>query len=151
MPPTPVRSWIEQPLSRYKTDRMWNINANIVVADVLSTAATALVIEVIHAKLRTPLGIVTVTAIIDGAISLAVFAGLHTWVNRDRGLKDLARLQVHRWVLSPLHYLIGSGIQYALLAWGVRASVGVLVAYWSAVAVVRTIHTLYGKRSGLFR
>jgi hypothetical protein len=142
---------MQHPLSRYKTDRMWNINANIVLADLLSTAATALVIEAIHAKLATPLRIVTVTAIIDGAISLGAFACLHTCVNRDRGVKDLARLQVHRWALSPLHYLVGSGIQYGLLAVGVRASVGVLVAYWIAVAFVRTVHTLYGKRSGLFQ
>jgi len=150
MPLTLVRSWTQQPLSRYKTDRMWNINANIVLADVLSTAATALVIEAMHAQLTTPLGIVTMTAIIDGTISLAAFACLHTWVNRDRGIKDLARLQLHRWLLSPLNYLIGSGIQYALLTAGVRASIGVLVSYWTAIAVVRTVHTLYGKRSGLF-
>lgn len=151
MPAAPVRPpWIQQPLNRYKTDRMWNINANIVLADILSTAATALVIEAIQARLSTPLTIVTVTAFIDGAISLAVFACLHTCVNRDRGMRDLARLQVHRWVLSPLHYLVGIGIQYGLLAMGVRASIGVLVAYWSAVAVVRTIHTLYGRRYGLF-
>ena len=103
-------------LSRYKTDRMWNINANIVLADIVSTAATALLIEAIQAKLPTPLSIVMVTAVIDGAISLAAFAYLHTCVNRDRGVKDLARVQVHRWVLSPLHYLVGSGIQYGLLA-----------------------------------
>ena len=151
MPPASVRSWTQQSLRRYKTDRMWNINANIVAADVLSTVATALVIEALQGKLPTPFTIVTVTAAIDGVISFAAFACLHTWVNRDRGMKDLARVQVHRWALSPLHYLVGIGIQYALLAAGVRrAGVGVLVAYWSAVAVVRTLHTRYGQRSGLF-
>ena len=142
---------MQQPLSRYKTDRMWNINANIVLADILSTAVTALVIEAIQAKLPTPLSIVAVTAIIDGAISLAAFAYLHAGVNRERGLRDFARLQAHRWMLSPLHYLVGSGIQYGLLAMGVRASTGVLVAYGSAMAVSRTVHTLYGRRIGLFR
>ena len=137
-------------VSRYKTDRMWNINANIVLADIVSTAATALLIEAIQAKLPTPLSIVMVTAMIDGAISLAAFAYLHTCVNRDRGVKDLARVQVHRWMLSPLHYLVGSGIQYGLLAMGVRAGIGVLVAYGSAVAVARTVHTIYGRRYGLF-
>ena len=150
MPRTPVRSLLKHPLSRYKTDRRWNINANIVLADFLSTATTALVIEAIQARLATPFRIVATTAIIDGAISLAAFAYLHTFVNRDRGLKDLARVQLHRWALSPLHYVIGIGIQYGLLAAGVRGGAGVLVAYLSAVAVVRTIHTLYGKRSGLF-
>jgi hypothetical protein len=37
-----------------------------------------------------------------------------------------------------------------LLAAGVRAGIGVLVAYLSAVAIVRTIHSLYGRKSGLF-
>ncbi len=138
------------PLAGYRTNRMWNINANIVLADIVSTAATALVIEAIQARLPTALAIVIVTAIIDGAISLAVFAGLHTYTNKDRGMKDLLRVQVHRWVLSPLHYVVGAGLQFALLATGVRAGIGVLVAYLSAVAVVRTIHTLYGKKSGLF-
>jgi hypothetical protein len=139
-----------QPLNRYKTNRLWNINANIVMADIVSTAATALIVEAIRAKLPTSLAIVTVTAIIDGAISLAVFAGLHTYANRDRGMKDLFRVQLHRWVLSPLHYLVGSGLQFGLLAIGVGVGIGVLLSYWSAVAIVRTIHTLYGKKSGLF-
>ena len=138
------------PLAGYRTNRMWNINGNIVLADIVSTAATALVIEAIQARLPTALAIVIVTAIIDGAISLAVFAGLHTYTNKDRGMKDLLRVQVHRWVLSPLHYVVGAGLQFALLAAGVRTGIGVLVAYLSAVAVVRTIHTLYGKKSGLF-
>ncbi|MGA9505776.1 MAG: hypothetical protein WBV31_15150, partial [Terriglobales bacterium] len=68
-----------QPLSRYKTSRLWNINANIVLADIVSTAATALVIEAVHAKLLSHLVIVTVTAIVDGTISLGVFAVLHTY------------------------------------------------------------------------
>src|SRR5208337_4179374 len=96
-----------QPLSRYKTSRLWNINANIVFADIVSTAATALIIQALQPRLPTHLAIVTVTAIVDGAISLAIFAGL-------------------------------------------RTGIGVLVAYLTAVAIVRTIHSLYGRRSGLF-
>ena len=139
-----------QPLNRYKTNRLWNINANIVAADILSTAGTALIIEAMRAELPTSLAIVAVTAVIDGAISLAVFAGLHRYANRHRGMKDFFRVQLHRWVLSPLHYLIGSGLQFTLLAVGVGVGIGVLVSYLSAVAIVRTIHTLYGKKSGLF-
>lgn len=150
MLPTLERFWAH-PLSRYKTDRMWNINANIEVADVLSTGATALIMDRVHTTLPTPLAVVTVTALIDGAISLAIFASLHLYANQDRGLKDLARIQVHRWVLSPLNYLVGSSIQYGLLTLGVRVGIGVLAAYWGALAFVRTVHTLYGKQSGLFR
>jgi len=139
-----------QPLSRYKNSRLWNINTNIVFADVVSTAATALIIQALQPRLPTHLAIVTVTAIVDGAISLAVFAGLHTYANRTRGIKDLFRVQLHRWILSPLHYLVGSGLQFILLAAGVRAGIGVLVAYLTAVAIVRTIHSLYGRKSGLF-
>jgi voltage-gated potassium channel Kch len=109
-----------------------------------------LVIEAVHAKLLSHLVIVTVTAIVDGTISLGVFAVLHTYANRDRGMKDLFRVQLHRWILSPLHYLVGSGLQFMLLAAGVRAGIGVLLAYLSAVAIVRTIHSLYGRKSGLF-
>ena len=139
-----------QPLNRYKTNRLWNINANIVFADIVSTIVTALVVDALQARLPTRLAIVTVTAIVDGAISLVVFASLHTYANRSRGAKDLLRLQLHRWALSPLNYLVGGGLQYVLLAAGVRVGIGVLVAYLGALAVVRTIHTLYGKKSGLF-
>jgi hypothetical protein len=137
-------------LNRYKTDRLWNINANIVLADIVSTAATALIIEAVQARLPTSLAIVTVTAIVDGAISLAVFAALHTYANRARGVRDVVRVQLHRWALSPLHYLVGSGLQFTLLAAGVRVGVSVLVSYLTAVAVVRAVHTVYGKKSGLF-
>jgi len=140
-----------EPLRRYKKDRLWNINANIVFADVVSTVATALVVEALHSRLPTRLAIVVVTAIIDGTISLAVFASLHTYANRSRGVKDLVRVQMHRWVLSPLNYLVGACLQYVLLAVGVRVGFSVLVAYVTSMAVVRTIHTLYGKKSGLFR
>ena len=112
-------------LPRYRTDRLWNINVNIVLADVVSTAATALVIETVHTRLTTPLIEVLVTALIDGSISLALFA--------------------------TLHYAVGSGVQYMLLEAEVRHGVSVLIAYLTAVAVARTAHTLYGKRSGLFR
>ena len=109
-----------QPLNRYKTSRLWNINTNIVLADIVSTAATALIIQLLQSKLPTHLVIVTVTAIVDGTISLAVFAGLHTYANRTRGIKDLFRVQLHRWILSPLHYLVGSGLQF-MLSGGWRA------------------------------
>ena len=92
-----------QPLNHHKPNHLWNINANIVVADILSTAGTALIIEAIRAKLPTSLAIVAVTAVIDGPINLAVFAALHTYANRHGGMKDLFRVQLHRRVLSPQH------------------------------------------------
>ena len=137
-------------LRRYRSNRLWNINANIVLADFISTSATAVVMEVIQGRLPSATALVIVTALIDGGISLAIFATLHMYTNRDRGVKDLVRVQVHRWVLSPLHYVVGAGLQYALLAAGVETGIGVMVAYLSAVAVVRTVHTLYGKKAGLF-
>jgi hypothetical protein len=42
-------------------------------------------------------------------------------------------------------------MQFGLLAMGVGAGASVAAAYWTSIAVVRTIHTLYGKRSGLFQ
>jgi F0F1-type ATP synthase membrane subunit a len=140
-----------RPFQRYKTDRMWNINANIVSADVLSTAATAAIMEALHNKLPSPFWIVCATALIDGTISLAVFATLHWYGNRERGVRDLVHVQVHRWALAPLNYVIGSGLQYGMLKLGVRVSIGVLVAYWGSLAIVRTVHTLYGAKAGLFR
>ena len=137
-------------LTRYRTSRVWNINANIVLADLLSTGATALVIDAAQARLATRLGVVLATSLLDGIISLAVFATLHRYTNASRGFSDLFRVQIHRWVLSPLHYVIGAGLQYVLLTAGIRVGVTVLVAYLSSVVIIRTIHTLYGQRSGLF-
>jgi hypothetical protein len=136
---------------RYKKDRMWNINANIIAADLAGTAITALIIESIHSKFNSQRNLVLSTALIDGSISLLLFGLLHLNANRDRGVKDLVRVQLHRWALTPLNYLVGGSLQFALLAVGVRPSIGVLVAYISALAVVRTVHTIYGKRSGLFQ
>ncbi len=140
-----------QPLNRYKANRLWNINVNIVLADIVSTVATAVIIESIQGRLQSRVMIVAVTAIVDGAISLAVFGTLHIYANRARGMMDLIRVQLHRWALSPLHYLSGAGLQYALLGAGVGTGIGVLISYLSAVAIVRAVHTLYGKKSGLFR
>lgn len=111
---------------------------------------TALLIEAIQKALPSRLALITVTALIDGAISLGVFAGLHFYANRERGVRDVVRVQIHRWVLSPLHYLLGAGLQYFLLAIGFGVGAGVLVAYFTAVAAVRAIHTVYGRKSGLF-
>lgn len=138
-------------LNRYRTSRVWNINANIVVADLLSTSATALVIDAVQSRLASRTEIVLATSLLDGALSLAVFASLHRYTNAGRGLGDLVRVQIHRWVLSPLHYVIGAAFQYVLLTAGVRVGVTVLVAYLSSMAIIRTIHTLYGRRSGLFQ
>jgi hypothetical protein len=138
-------------LTRYRTSRLLNINANIVLADLVSTAVTALVMDAVHTRLASRLGVVVWTTIIDGAISLAIFAGLHRYTNAARGVGDLVRVQMHRWVLSPLHYVVGASLQYALLAAGVRVGVTVLVAYISALVFVRAVHTHYGKRSGLFQ
>ena len=137
-------------LTRYRTSRVWNINANIVLADLLSTAATALVIDAVQTKLASRFEVVLATSLMDGIISLAVFASLHRYTNAGRGVGDLFRVQIHRWVLSPLHYVIGAGLQYALLTVGVRVGVTVLVAYLTSVVIIRTIHTVYGQRSGLF-
>jgi len=149
MPIGPIRLWI-QATERYQASRVWNINANIVCADILSTTATALIVEALHSRLPSRAAIVIVTATIDGAISLSVFAALHMRANRSRGFRDVWRVQVHRWILSPLNYLMGGGLQYVLLSSGVRVGVSVLIAYFGALVVVRTVHTLYGKRSGLF-
>ena len=137
-------------LTRYRTSRIWNINANIVLADLVSTAATALVIDAVQTRLASRLTVVLATSLLDGIISLAVFASLHRYTNAGRGFGDLFRVQIHRWVLSPLHYVIGASLQFALLTAGVRVGVTVLVAYMSSVVIIRTIHTLYGQRSGLF-
>ena len=138
-------------LKQYKSNRLWNINANIVLADIVSTGITALVIEAVYPYLAGRLLIVAATLLVDGTLSVAVFVLLHTYANRARGLRDLVRVQVHRWVLSPLHYLAGGTLQYGLLTLGVRPGVTVVVAYLSAVALVRTVHTLYGQKTGLFR
>lgn len=137
-------------LTRYRTSRVWNINANIVLADLVSTAVTALVIDAVQSRLTTRLAVVIATSLLDGAISLAVFASLHRYTNAGRGFGDLFRVQIHRWVLSPLHYVIGAGLQFVLLTAGIRVGVTVLVAYLTSVAIIRTIHTVYGQRSGLF-
>ncbi len=142
-----MKEWIH----RYKTNRVWNINANIVLADLLSTAITAVVMDAAHGRFSTRLGLVSGTSLLDGAISLLVFAALHRYTNATRGFSDLFRVQVHRWVLSPMHYVIGASLQWALLAIGLRVGFSVLLAYMTSVALLRTMHTLYGRRTGLFQ
>jgi len=59
-----VRFWTKF-LDRYRNSRLWNINTNIVFADFVSTVGTALIIELVAARLSTPLEIVAVIANVD--------------------------------------------------------------------------------------
>ena len=93
----------------------------------MSTTITAVVMDVAQARFATRLGLVGGTSVLDGAISLVVFAAPIDTPNADRGFGDLVRVQIHRWVLSPFALRAGEPRCNALLlAAGMR--VGVTVA-----------------------
>lgn len=144
----------------YQARRVVHINVNLVVAAVLSMAATSGVLAATRPWLDGAVGVAAFTAVVDGVLDVVAFAALHAWVSR-RGwdrlqtqhgslVGDTARLQMHRFVLAPLFYVVSVGGHGLLVSAGVDRIVGAWVAYMGALMLTRTLHTTYGLRHGLF-
>lgn len=156
----------------YQRKRVININANVVVAGLGSTAIVVGLIWVLKLVFGTNWPTWGYTAFSLGAdivLDVALFTGLHWVANHWRPLggrnkrealqlgaaapphlEDTAKVQIERAVLSPLYYLIAVAGTECLQRLGVHPAWAVSIAYPAGLLVTRTLHTIWGLRTGTF-
>lgn len=156
----------------YQRRRWININANVVFAGLVSTAMVMGLIWLLK-SLGTdwPTWGYTIFSVgADIVLDVAIFTGLHWVANHWRPfsgatrreklelgaaapphLEDTARVQLERAILSPLYYVIAAAGTEGLQRLGMHPAWAVTIAYPLGLLVTRTLHTVWGFRSGTFR
>ncbi|MEM8756950.1 MAG: hypothetical protein AAGF47_04120 [Planctomycetota bacterium] len=156
----------------YQRRRVVNINANIVISGLLSTAIVMVLLWLIKDVFNlgwATWGYTAFSAVADLILDVGTFASLHWVANHWRPLqggsererfelsapapnpvRDATQLQFERAVISPLYYIIAVAGTEALQQQGLHAAWAVGIAYPSGLAVTRTIHTIWGLRSGSY-
>ncbi len=156
----------------YQRKRVININANVIAAGLGSTAIVVGLIWLIKhpfAQHWPTWGYTAFSLVADLILDVTIFAGLHWIANHWRPvdgkttkeqmelgaaapphLEDTARVQLERAVLSPLYYLIAVVGTEWLQRVGLHPAWAVLIAYPAGLAVTRTLHTIWGLRTGTF-
>lgn len=158
----------------YQRKRVININFNIIMSGLLSTAAVAGMLVFMKSVLGTqwPSWAYTAfSAAADLVLDVAIFVGLHWIANHWRPLqgtsereqeqlaakppdavRDAAQLQIERAIISPLYYIIAvAGTEMLQQQFGWHPAAAVSAAYPAGLVVTRTIHTIWGLRSGTYR
>ena len=157
----------------YQRKRIININANIVVSGLVSTAIVMGLLWLLEDvwKLNWPTwGYTAFSFGADLVLDVGMFSGLHWVANHWRPLhgrseeedaklsapppdlvKDTTRIQFERAVISPLYYLIAvAGTEFLQRHNGLHPAWAVAIAYPAGLLVTRTIHTFWGLRSGSY-
>jgi len=161
----------------YQRKRVININTNVVAAGLLSTFIVAALLWLIRHPLdqHWPKWAFTAFSLVaDLILDVAIFTGLHWLANHYRPktgplaaipdsaearhlsippphvAKDTAQLQLERAVISPAYYAIAGGGTYLCQYLGLGPYWAVLIAYPAGLVVTRTIHTLWGLKSGTY-
>lgn len=156
----------------YQRKRIVNINVNIVAAGLLALALMSVVVwtaklfvDESRAAVFTAISLVS-----DIVFDVVIYYVLHWIANHWRPLRgrtehethelsakpppfmrDASLIQFERALLSPLYYLTAAGLTYWLqVAHDVRPGFAVLVGYPAGLVVTRTVHTIWGLRSGRF-
>jgi len=174
VPPSPI-SWPRMPdrlFRLYQRRRVININTNVVLAGLVSTVLVTGLIWVLKLVFETEWptwGYTAFSVGADLALDVTIFAGLHWIANQwrpSRGvnareqfelgaaapphLEDTARVQLERAVLSPLYYIIAAAGTEGLQRVGMHPAWAVLIAYPIGLTVTRTLHTIWGLKTGSF-
>jgi len=156
----------------YQRRRVVNINVNVVAAGIISTIIVAKLVWFIRdgLELRWPTWGFTVFSVgADIVLDVAIFTALHWIANHWRPLrprnnterrqlhaespdtvKDTARVQIERAIISPLYYVLAAGGTESLQRLGLHPSWAIIVGYVVALAVTRAIHTYWGLKSGTY-
>lgn len=156
----------------YQRKRVININVNVVVAGLGSTAVVVGLIWLIKHPFAChwpTWGYTTFSVITDIVLDVAMFIGLHLIANHWRPVEgkterermqlgaaapphveDTAKVQLERMVLSPLYYIIAAGGTEYLQRLGLHPSAAVSIAYPVGLLLTRSLHTYWGYRSGTF-
>ncbi|PHQ82001.1 MAG: hypothetical protein COB69_03035 [Phycisphaera sp.] len=157
----------------YQRKRIININANIVFSGLVSTAIVAgllwLLKDIFHIHWPT-WGYTAFSFGADLIFDVGMFAGLHWVANHWRPshgrtaeeeaklfapapnvVSDTTRLQFERAVISPLYYLIAIACtEYLQRSHGLHPAWAVAIAYPAGLVVTRTLHTIWGFRTGTY-
>jgi len=158
--------------SLYQRKRIININANIIASGLLSTFVVMGLLAMLKHIVGTSWptwGYTGFSLVADLILDVAIFAALHWVANHWRPLKpkcelehaelhapapdilsDTAHLQLERAVISPLYYLIAVLGTEWLQREGLPPYWAVAIAYPAGLVVTRTLHTIWGLRSGTF-
>jgi len=161
----------------YQRKKIININVNIIVAGMLAIAIAAWPVHVVSVWLEGMLGRrVTwadslIAALIDGAADVTIYFLLHWVANHWRPLKPISEadqrdqereresfwktatfIQAERYLLSPIFYTISMGGMWLIQVHTSTARVwAFVISFATAILITRTIHTLWGLRTGRFR
>jgi hypothetical protein len=158
----------------YQRKRVININFNIVASGLLSTAVVAGILVFMKSVLGTdwPSWAYTAfSAIADLILDVTIFIALHWVANHWRPLRgknakerlqleakppnamrDAAQLQIERAIISPLYYIMAvAGTQMLQQEFGWHPAAAVGLAYPAGLVVTRTIHTVWGLKSGTYQ
>jgi len=144
---------------KYKENRIVNINLNIIIASIFATLLSAYPVYLTNMFTNSEIVIAGIAFFIDATIDFFIFAILHLRVHKHHMLKfrpskkivrDLLKIQIHRGVLSSLYFIIAFGGHFFLLTRGFERTASFLLTYILAIIVTRNLHTIYGKKTGLF-
>ena len=156
----------------YQRKRIININANVIIAGLGSTAVVMVLLAGLKHFVGTSWPTWGYTAFALGAdivLDVAMFSALHSVANHWRPLKgksgkeklelgaaapphleDTAQVQLERMVLSPLYYILASiGTEFAQRR-GLLPYWAVAIGYPIALLATRTLHTWWGLKTGTF-
>ncbi|MEO1585401.1 MAG: hypothetical protein AAFR96_12635 [Planctomycetota bacterium] len=156
----------------YQRRRVININANIIASGLLSTIVVMGLIWMLKAVFGTnwpSWGYTAFSGVADLVLDVGLFTWLHWVANQWRPLRgtsdreraelgaprpdpiaDAARLQFERAAISPLYYIIALAGTQGLQDAGMHPVWAVGIAYPAGLVVTRTIHTIWGLRSGTY-
>ena len=158
----------------YQRKRVVNINVNIVAAGLMAILIAKWPVDRIGHWIGTEHKfVITVVAImIDIAVDLSLYYGLHWLANHWRPFKhdsdadreederqrkrrpfirDATIIQLERIILSPVYYLVAGGLMYGFQHAGMRVGWAFALAFFAGILVTRVIHTIWGLRSGRFK
>ncbi|MFG0327344.1 MAG: hypothetical protein ACF8SC_08800 [Phycisphaerales bacterium JB037] len=157
----------------YQNKKIININVNIIAAGLLAIAVAKLPVYWVTTWIGDgPKWLKVVCAMaIDGAADILIYFLLHWFANHwtppwvktpdpsDDPIvdpasfwKEASLVQVERYLLSPVFYLIAGGGMLALMKFGdVADSWAFVFAFTAAILVTRIVHTLWGLKTGRFK
>ncbi|MEK6859169.1 MAG: PGPGW domain-containing protein [Nanoarchaeota archaeon] len=147
------------PLSVYARSRIFHINLNAIISGIVSLIISAQIVYTTNYFIRAQWAVVLFSYVVDGLIDFLVFAGLHVvlyhvrsgaWSFSPHLAKDLMKLQSQRWVLTAVGFIASAGLHYLLMNLGFGRTRGFIIAYAISLLIMRTLHTFYGLRNGVF-
>src|SRR3989338_5908663 len=153
---------ISKTTEMYKTNRFVNINLNVLAAAAPAFIAAGIVSEIFSYAQYSKEAIAVAGLVADMIVYFPLQGFLHYRVNREqyldedevnvkKGIKDFAHLYATKIPARAVMLPIAPILQYNLMDQGIGAGVASQISYWGLTLVTRTIHSIIGWRTGLFK